>query len=77
MPNVVPRGINEILEADNSLDITAANGESMPYVGWVEITFKLATDGAPATEVIVPTLVIKGTSLAQAHHRFQRNRAHC
>lgn len=65
LPNVVPRDINEILEADNSLDITAANGESMPYVGWVEITFKLATDGAPVTEVIVPTLVMKGTSLAR------------
>lgn len=34
----------------------------MPYVGWVEFTFTLASDGAPA-EIIVPTLVMTHASL--------------
>lgn len=55
LPNVMLRDIKELLEGDNNLDFTAANGESMPYISWVEITFKLA----PAAEVIVSTLVMK------------------
>lgn len=35
LPNVVPRDINEILEADNSLDITAAN----PI--WTRVPFQI------------------------------------
>lgn len=59
------RDIKELLEADNTLDITAANGESMPYIGWVEVTFRLASEEAPVTEIVVPTLVIKDASLAR------------
>lgn len=36
----------------------------MPYVGWIEVTFRLAADGVSTTEVVVLTLVIKGASLA-------------
>ena len=46
------RDISELLDTSDTLD--------MPYVGWVEITFNLASGGAPTTEVIVPTLVMKG-----------------
>ena len=54
------RDISELLDTSDTLDIVAANGENMPYVGWVKITFSLAYAGAPTTEVIVPTLVMKG-----------------
>lgn len=59
------RDVKELLDADNTLDITAANGKTMPYIGWVEVTFKLASDRAPETEIIVPTLVINA-SLARS-----------
>lgn len=65
LPHVTLRDISEIIEANDTLNITAANGEDMPYIGWVEVSFRLATDGVPTTEVIVPTLVIKGNSLAR------------
>lgn len=65
LPNVKLRDICELLEADKTLNIMAANGESMPYIGWVEVTLKLASHGAPVAEVIVPTLVMSGASLAR------------
>ncbi len=34
------RDISEILDTADTLDIIAANGENMPYEGWVEITFR-------------------------------------
>ena len=37
----------------------------MPYTGWVEVTFRLASGAASKTEVIVPTLVMKGDKLVQ------------
>lgn len=59
------RDICEILEGDNTLAITAANGESMPYIGWLEVTFKLHANEALTTEVNVPTLVLSGSSLTR------------
>lgn len=59
------RGISEILDTADTLEIVAANGENMPYAGWVEVTFRLASRGAPTTEVIVPTLVMMGSKLTQ------------
>lgn len=60
LPDAKLRDICAILDADKTLDITAANGDSIPYVGWVEAPFKLASNGVSATEVIVPILVTKG-----------------
>lgn len=37
----------------------------MPYTGWVEVTFRLASGAASNTEVIVPRLVMKGGKLVQ------------
>lgn len=48
-----------------ALHIKAVNGESISYTGWVEIAFRLASGAASKTEVIVPTLVMKGDKLAQ------------
>ncbi|KAL6454997.1 hypothetical protein MHYP_G00365650 [Metynnis hypsauchen] len=50
---------------EDTLNVVAANGESMPYTGWVEVTFKLAPEAAHTPEVIVPALVMRGGTLAQ------------
>lgn len=65
LPDIKLRHISDILDVTPALDIKAANGESMPYTGWVEITFRLASGAAAKTEVIAPTLVMKGSKLAQ------------
>lgn len=65
LPNVRLRDIVEILDITPNFDIKAANGESMPYTGWVEATFRLASGAASNTEVVVPILVMKGGHLVQ------------
>ena len=65
LPRTRLRNISEILDRESPLDIVAANGENMPYVGWVEVTFSLASGGAPTTTVNVPTLVMKGNNLGR------------
>lgn len=65
LPHTRLKDISEMLDSADTLDIVAANGENMPYVGWVEITFSLASGGAPTTSVNVPTLVMKGNKLGR------------
>ncbi|KAL6461004.1 hypothetical protein MHYP_G00309700 [Metynnis hypsauchen] len=65
LPDVKLRALSEILDAEDTLNVVAANGESMPYTGWVEVTFKLAPEAAHTPEVIVPALVMRGGTLAQ------------
>lgn len=43
-PDIKLRDIAEIIDPDDPLQIEAANGTEMPYVGWVEVTFRLAAD---------------------------------
>ena len=65
LPDARLRDILEILDITSDFDIKAANGESMPYIGWVEATFRLGSGAASNTEVIVPVLVMKGGQLIQ------------
>ena len=44
LPTAEPRQIGELL-SDQGLDLKAANGSEIPYEGWIEVTFKLATSG--------------------------------
>lgn len=38
------RDVSEILDLSHGLKLTAANGTDMPYLGWVETTFRLVCD---------------------------------
>lgn len=58
VPDTKLRDIAEIVDPDNPLQVEAANGTEMPYVGWVELTFRLA---ASDEELHVPMLVMKGS----------------
>lgn len=55
LPDLEIRDINELLGMDSDLKLTAANGTSIPYKGWVEATFRL--NGEEDKEVTVPFLV--------------------
>ncbi|KAL6485538.1 hypothetical protein MHYP_G00049300 [Metynnis hypsauchen] len=57
LPDIKLRDIAEIIDPLDPLQVEAANGTEIPYVGWVELTFKLA---ANAEELHIPVLIIKG-----------------
>ena len=51
-PDVVVKDISELL--NNKLSLTAANGSEIPYIGWVELNFRLSSGN---NELKVPFLV--------------------
>ncbi|KAK3525684.1 hypothetical protein QTP70_004904 [Hemibagrus guttatus] len=62
-PEVTLRNISEATEAPDSLRLVAANGANMPYSGWVELTFKLASPVTEEKELTIPVLVLKDQEL--------------
>ena len=55
LPKLKIRDISELLGVDSGLNLTAANGTSIPYKGWIEIKFRLNREDEK--EVTVPFLV--------------------
>ena len=47
-PDAQVRDISELIEAE--LDVTAANGEAIPYISWVQLNFQLS-QGQPLLQV--------------------------
>ena len=47
-PDTEIKDISELIEAE--LNITAANGKAIPYVGWVQLIFQLS-QGQPLLQV--------------------------
>ena len=60
LPTTELRDVSEILDSSVDLTLTAANGTEMPYLGWIETTFRLASGTDQTTELIIPVLVMKG-----------------
>lgn len=65
IPGVKVRDVSEATEATDNLNLVAANGSSMPYEGWVEITFSLAPHANKMKELVIPVLVLKGQQLSK------------
>lgn len=63
IPKVRLRDISEATETPERLHLVAANGTDMPYEGWVEVTFKLASPAERVKELVIPMLVLKGQQL--------------
>ena len=63
IPEVRLRDISEATETPERLHLVAANGTDMPYGGWVEVTFKLASPAERVKELVIPMLVLKGQQL--------------
>ncbi len=53
------RDISEATEAPDGLQLITAKWTSMPYVGWIEITLKLASPGDSVKELAIHVLVLK------------------
>lgn len=56
LPNVPIKPIEDLL-SDHQLYITAANGCEIPFVGWIEVFFKLKSNGLGTFAIRVPMLV--------------------
>ncbi len=65
IPEVKFKDISEATEAPDGLQLVAANGTGMPYVGWVEITFKLASPVDSVKYLVIPVLVLKDQRLSK------------
>lgn len=65
LPEEKLKDVSELFDAHDHFKVTAANGQSMPYKGYVEVTSGLSTEGADPNEFVVPMLVIKGGRLSQ------------
>ena len=63
-PTTRLRDVSEILDSHDDLTLTAANGTEMPYLGWIETVFQLASETDQAEELIIPVLVMKGWHLS-------------
>lgn len=57
LPEVPLKNVNELIDPNIPLHLEAANGTDMPYVGWLEVPFKLFTNDS---ELLIPVLVLKG-----------------
>lgn len=57
LPDVPLREITELIDPHDPLQLEAANGTAMPYVGWLEVLFQLT---ASDDEWLIPVLVLKG-----------------
>ncbi len=53
-----------MLDLPDSLTLTAPKGTEMPYLGWIETTFRLVSETDPAKELLIPVLVMKGCHLS-------------
>lgn len=68
LPEVPLRDVSDILEAPNTLNLVAANGIDMPYIGYVEVTFNLSSQASHKAELVIPMLVARGQRGHLSHH---------
>ena len=57
LPDAKLRDVAELIDPLDPLHIEAANGTEMPYIGWLEVSFKLTANDE---ELLIPMLVLKG-----------------
>ena len=51
------RNVEELLGEEVELDLRATNGGIIPFIGWVEVQFQLASDMQSSVPLTVPVLV--------------------
>ena len=59
LPSLELRKIEELLGEGAGLDLSAANGGIIPFVGWVEVEFHLTSDGQSSVPLTVPILIAR------------------
>lgn len=65
LPNIRLRNVVGVIDAPKGLRLVAANGQEIPYIGWMEVSFGLASNEVETDELVIPVLVMRGSQL---HH---------
>lgn len=63
LPHTVVRPITDLLE-DETLTVLAANNTPIPYIGWIEVSFRLESDPDTISDLQVPILVSSDPAVA-------------
>lgn len=63
LPNVKLRPVTDLIDSPDTLTIVAANGDRIPFLGWVEILFGLSGKTHGPCTLTIPVLVMKGGTL--------------
>ncbi|KAL0152786.1 hypothetical protein M9458_052509 [Cirrhinus mrigala] len=63
LPLTVIRPISELLE-DETLTVLAANDTHIPYIGWIEVSFRLGSDPTTTNNLQVPILMSSDPAVA-------------
>ena len=59
LPSLKLRNIKELLGEETGLNLIGANGGPIPFEGWVEVQFQLASSNQPSNPLSVPLLVAR------------------
>ncbi len=59
LPSLKLRNIEELLGEETGLNLIGANGGSIPFEGWVEVQFQLASSTQSSNPLTVPLLVAR------------------
>ncbi|XP_046732140.1 uncharacterized protein LOC124402856 isoform X2 [Silurus meridionalis] len=62
------RNVAEVVDAPGGL--VAANGQDIPFTGWIEVTFGLASNESKTKELVIPVLVMRGRQLGHPIIRY-------
>ncbi len=63
LPSIRLRNVADVIDAPEKLRLVAANGQIIPYVGWMEVTFDLASNDEETDKLVIPVLVMRGSQL--------------
>uniref|UniRef100_A0A1A8SA02 Gypsy retrotransposon integrase-like protein 1 n=1 Tax=Nothobranchius rachovii TaxID=451742 RepID=A0A1A8SA02_9TELE len=63
LPHTIVRPVAELLD-NETLTVFAANDTPIPYIGWIEVGFRLSSDLSPTSELQVPILVSSDSAVA-------------
>ncbi|KAG1936440.1 interleukin-1 receptor accessory protein-like 1-A [Pimephales promelas] len=63
LPHTIVKPISELL-GDETLTVFAANDTPIPYIGWIEVSFRLGSDPTKMNELQVPMLVSSDPAVA-------------
>ncbi len=58
------RILSEIINAHHTLQIVAAYGQDIPYVVWIEVTFRLPGENSYSIDLVIPMLITNGKHLS-------------
>lgn len=73
LPNVRLRDVTEIIDAPEGLRLVAVNGQDIPYMGWIEVTFGLTLNEKKSERTHHTCVGDEGQAALSSYYRIQRD----